>query len=258
MPFGQTFEPHDLIVIGVLVVLEGVLSIDNALVLGLLARRLPKGLQPRALLYGLAGAFVFRIVAIFAAGVLLRWQWPKLLGGIYLLYVAVKHFFTHETPIEKRFADPDETAMARSLPPEDLTTHTRRFWMTVASIELTDLAFAVDSIVAAIGVVSGPAHTEGPPRINPKLWLVVIGGMLGVVLMRFAAVGFVRLLERFPRLETSAYLLVLVIGAKLILDYAVGDRLNFHRASAPAFWIFWVVMVLSFLAGFLPRRRAHP
>ena len=91
--FGQTLDARDLLVIGLLIVLEGVLSIDNALVLGLLARRLPKQLQGKALTYGLVGAFVFRLIAIATASVLLRWRVVKLLGGAYLIYVAVKHFF---------------------------------------------------------------------------------------------------------------------------------------------------------------------
>src|SRR5437762_5390483 len=98
MPFGQTFESHDLIIIAVLVVLEGVLSLDNALVLGLLARRLPKFLRTRALTYGLIGAFVFRVAAIALAGFLLTWEWPKLLGGLYLLWVAGKYFFNSDKP----------------------------------------------------------------------------------------------------------------------------------------------------------------
>ena len=257
--FGQTFELHDLLIIGVLVVLEGVLSIDNALVLGLLARRVPKHLHPRALMYGLIGAFAFRIIAILTAGFLLAWHWPKLLGGIYLIYVAAKHFLGNDQPLEEKVAEIEDESATPEPPtspsyPEKVTTHTRLFWMTVLSIELTDVAFAVDSIVAAIGVVSG-----GPPppgqEINPKLWLVVIGGMLGVILMRFAAVGFIKLLEKFPRLETSAYLLVFVIGAKLVLDYIFHDRLNFHRVTAPAFWIFWLTMVVCFLVGFIPRRQ---
>src|SRR5437763_1945268 len=96
--FGQTFEPHDLFVIGVLVILEGVLSIDNALVLGLLARRLPKFLQGRALTYGLVGAFAFRLLAVAMASWLLHWRFVKLLGGAYLLWVALKHFFFGEKP----------------------------------------------------------------------------------------------------------------------------------------------------------------
>ncbi len=93
--FGQTFEAHDLIIIGILVVLEGVLSIDNALVLGLLARRLPHHLQGRALTYGLVGAFVFRVIAVAMAAWLLHWRFVKLLGGLYLIWVSVKHFVFH-------------------------------------------------------------------------------------------------------------------------------------------------------------------
>src|SRR3954447_14378196 len=101
--FGQTFEFHDLIVIGILVVLEGVLSIDNALVLGLLARRLPKRLQGKALTYGLVGALVFRLIAVFTASWLLHWRFVKLFGGGYLLWVALKHFI-----FDRRQQHPEE------------------------------------------------------------------------------------------------------------------------------------------------------
>src|ERR671914_2178504 len=101
--FGQTFETHDLAIIVLLVVLEGVLSIDNALVLGLLAKRLPKHQQKRALTYGLVGAFVFRFIAIATATFLIKLPIMKLLGGGYLIYVAVKHFFfeAHDPEKEK-------------------------------------------------------------------------------------------------------------------------------------------------------------
>jgi len=86
--FGQTFTPQDLGVIAILIILEGVLSIDNALVLALLAKRLPKSRQAKALTYGLLGAFVFRFIAIGAAAYLLRWRIVKLIGGGYLLWIA--------------------------------------------------------------------------------------------------------------------------------------------------------------------------
>jgi YkoY family integral membrane protein len=254
--FGQTFEFHDLIVIGVLVVLEGVLSIDNALVLGLLARRLPKRLRPRALSYGLIGAFVFRVIAIVTAGFLLQWKLPKLLGGLYLIYVAVKHFISgseehHEPdPDHHHEVDVDHPEHAQ-LEAKAMTTHSRLFWTTVGVIELTDIAFAVDSIVAAVGLVA-PDHPPGQ-RFHPKLWLVVAGGMLGVIVMRFAAVLFIKLLEKFPRFETSAYLLVIVIGMKLVLDYFF--QLNFHSPSELPFWIFWILMIACFAMGFVPQRK---
>src|ERR1043165_1366372 len=94
--FNQLFEWHDFVIVGLLVILEGVLSIDNALVLGLLAKRLPKRLQGKGLTYGLIGAFVFRVIAIGLAASLLHWRIVKLAGGLYLVYVSVKHFFFEE------------------------------------------------------------------------------------------------------------------------------------------------------------------
>ena len=93
MFWGQTYSNHDLIVILLLVLLEGLLSIDNALVLGLLAKRVPKHLQGRALTYGLVGAFVFRLLAVATASYLLKWRIVKLIGGGYLIYIAVEHLF---------------------------------------------------------------------------------------------------------------------------------------------------------------------
>jgi YkoY family integral membrane protein len=286
--FSQTFDFHDLIVVGLLVVLEGVLSIDNALVLGLLAKRLPRHQQSRALTYGLVGAFVFRFVAIATAAWLLHWRIVKLLGGAYLIWVAAKHFFfEHKEKVEEKITvAPNGTpTLVRAdtgteLSDEDISLEIEErspvplgyervsplasaalaaFWPTVFVIEMTDIAFAVDSIVAAIGVV-GPPPPQAPR--HPKLWVVIVGGFLGVVLMRFAAVIFIRLLERFPRFETAAYLLVIVIGAKLATDWAANSaahphRVNFHDAHDPAFWIFWIAMVLCFCVGFLPQKQSQ-
>lgn len=308
--FSQTFSGADLAVIGLLIVLEGVLSIDNALVLGLLAKRLPKSQQPKALTYGLVGAFVFRLIAIATATYLLKWWWVKLIGGGYLVYIAVKHLFfepanehdeklaagpeghpvlvdagtglpvssdREEVEIEKRVSlpvpEPAEGSDADTVPGTPTLDYEpaaaagsgmgRKFWSTVFVIEMTDIAFAIDSILAAIALVgSAPAGHHGP---HPKLWVVVTGGMLGVILMRFAAVIFIRLLERFPRFETAAYLLVIVIGGKLLMDWyfnAPPDPrpadwhapLDFHSPSSPAFWAFWLLMAACFCVGFIPKK----
>lgn len=235
--FGQTFDPHDLLIVLFLVVLEGILSIDNALVLGLLAKRLPRSQQRKALTYGLAGAFAFRIVAVASAAYLLHWHIVKLLGGAYLIYISLKHFF---------FDGPHQPASEAS-ESEISPDVNRSFWHTVIVIELTDIAFAVDSIVAAIGVVGPPP--EGATR-HPKLWVVMLGGLLGVLVMRVAAVLFIKLLEHFPRFELSAYLLVIIIGAKLVADWAW--EIDFEHVSSAAFWVFWVAMIGAFCVGFLP------
>jgi predicted tellurium resistance membrane protein TerC len=97
--------------------------------------------------------------------------------------------------------------------------------------------------------------------VHPKLWVIITGGILGVILMRFAAVIFIQLLDRFPRFETAAYLLVAVIGAKLLLDWGFNTHerhvLDFHDFRHPAFWTFWAVMILCFLVGFLPQKGKH-
>jgi len=278
--FGQTFEPHDLVLIALLVLLEGVLSIDNALVLALLAKRLPKPLQARALTYGLVGAFIFRFIAIGGAAYLLRWRIVKLIGGGYLLWVALKHLILErgEKSEDRLEVGPDgqpmlvaaETGAALESEREEQEIDARSairvrrpehpgFWATVAVIEMTDIAFAIDSILAAIAVV-GPAP-DGH-KVHPQLWVVVTGGMLGVVLMRVAASMFIRLLERYPRFEISAYLLVCAIGLKLLADWGFNseehpDQLNFHDPASPAFWIFWLAMAACIAFGFSPQKKGR-
>lgn len=282
--FGdQTFGSHDLVVILLLVLLEGVLSIDNALVLGLLAKRVPKPLQKRALTYGLIGAFVFRILAIATASALLEWRVVKLLGGGYLIYIAVKHLFFEsredasdtvtidaEGEPELRHAetgarlttDQEMIEIKERVPvpiPEQEIRAGKSFWMAVLVIELTDIAFAVDSILAAIALVGGPPPGHPEDATHPKLWVVIAGGLLGVMLMRVAAAMFIRLLDKFPRFEVSAYLLVIVIGLKLLVDWGFNTEdnphaIDFHSYQTPEFWIFWLSMVACFAYGFLPRR----
>jgi YkoY family integral membrane protein len=276
--FGQTFASQDIAIIGLLIVLEGVLSIDNALVLGLLAKRLPKHQQKKALTYGLVGAFVFRLLAIATASYLLRWRIVKLFGGGYLLYVALKHFIferheQHEEHVavgannEPALVDgagrelrgeaaEEEIRIRGSLP----VRKTAGFWSTVFVIEMTDIAFAVDSILAAIALVgSAPVGHVGP---HPKLWVVFLGGFLGLILMRFAAVLFIKLLERFPRFESAAYLLVCLIGLKLLVDWIANTpehphRVDFHSPASPAFWVFWLLMAACFAVGFMkPKKTA--
>ncbi|MCA9010963.1 MAG: hypothetical protein KDB01_14525, partial [Planctomycetaceae bacterium] len=286
MFWSQTFNNRDLLVILLLVLLEGLLSIDNALVLGLLASRVPKALQGRALTYGLVGAFVFRFVAVATAQYLLEWHVVKLLGGGYLIYIAVKHLFFESQEESSNTittdaagapelrdtvtgaalsADQEMLEIKERVPvpvPEEQLRAGKSFWMTVVVIELTDIAFAVDSILAAIGLVGPPPAGHPQTAFHPKLWVVVTGGLLGIVLMRVAAAMFIRLLEKFPRFELSAYLLIIVIGLKLLADWGFNSQahphaVDFHNYAKPEFWIFWLSMVAAFGVGFLPARKSE-
>lgn len=272
--YGQEIAYGDLAIIGLLVLLEGVLSIDNALVLGLLAKRLPPHQRARALSYGLIGAFVFRVIAIATASFLLQWTFVKFLGGFYLVFIAVKHLFfeSHEEEEHKIVMDQEgNPALVDAQTGSDLTSDQQdieirervpvgvsllneesndsntpanttptttptsaaatspikslakmpSFWGTVLVIELTDIAFAVDSILAAMALAGSR---------QSKLWVVIAGGILGVVLMRFAAALFVRLLDRFPRFEVSAYLLVIIIGLKLLADWGFNSDWSYQQS----------------------------
>jgi YkoY family integral membrane protein len=220
------------------------------------------------------GALVFRLVAVGMASYMMQWTVVKLIGGLYLLYVAVKHFLWEskpndddrrvtlgpaghpilaETGAELSPFEADEITAVRA--PAERAAAGQGFWSTVLVIELTDIAFAVDSILAAIALVGAPPI--GHVGTHPKLWVVVVGGMIGLVLMRFAAVVFIALLERYPRFETTAYLLVLTIGAKLLSDWGFNSaehphRVDFHDPYNPAFWGFWAVMLASGAYGFVP------
>jgi len=279
----QTFNTHDLVVIALLVLLEGMLSIDNALVLGLLAKRVPKPLQKRALTYGLVGAFVFRILAVATASYLLKWRIVKLFGGGYLVYIAVKHLFfesredreevvtvSAEGEPELRIAETgatltvaqeaEELEQRLPVPVDEEVLSGRSFWWTVLVIELTDIAFAVDSILAAIALVG--SHPGGPSATtpHPKLWVVIAGGVVGLMLMRVAAAMFIRLLEKFPRFEVSAYLLVIVIGLKLLVDWGFNTeanphRIDFHNFRHVEFWVFWLSMAVALCVGFIPPKQ---
>ena len=215
---------HDLFLILFLAFLEGILSIDNAVVLALMARHLPKAQQKRALTYGLVGSVVFRLLALAMATQLMQWRWVKLVGGLYLVYVALSHLIKDEE------AKSGQTAKGHG------------FWRTVLMIEIMDIAFAVDSILAAVA-------------LTPKFWLIFAGGMMGVLMIRFAATGFLKLLARFPNFEKAAYLLVLVIGSKLCVDWLHLPGVEFESPHSPAFWVFWGSMVLSFGFGFLPAKK---
>jgi YkoY family integral membrane protein len=237
--FGQTFAPADLATIALLAVLEILLSIDNALVLSVLARRLEPGVRVKALYYGLLAGIALRLIAIAAAAVLLRFSIIELLGGLYLLWISVRYFLGKP---RQHSAKADQPAPAAP-----------SLWRGIVGIELTDLAFAADSVLAAVALV-GPAPPNTTSLLHPKYWVIATGGILGIITMRLAAVMLSKILERFPRLHRSAYQLVFLIGAKLVVDWAVNDaghphRIDFQNPARIEMWIFWGCALVCLLFG---------
>lgn len=213
---------QDLVVIFLIAILEGFLSVDNALVLALIARNLPKEQQKKALTYGLAGAVVFRFAALWLITVILKFTWLKFVGGGYLIWLGGKHL------LPKKAEDAPKAASAHS------------FWKAVVLIELTDIVFALDSIVAAVA-------------LSNKFWVIFAGGVIGIIMMRVSSTFFITLLRRFPAFETTAYVMVLIVGLKLTLEGFHLPQLDFHSKQSPAFWVFWGALLITIASGFRKR-----
>ena len=176
----QTFAASDLLVVGMLAVLEGLLSADNALVLALQVRHLSPAKQQKALSLGLIMAFVLRAIGILLAAVLIKLWWLCGLGALYLMFLAAKHFWSRHQEDED-----DEKAIAAGK--KNLT-----FGRTVALVGFTDVVFAVDSILVAVALVDTAKHPD-------KLWEVYLGGFLGVIALRPDRGGVFEAPEALPR-----------------------------------------------------------
>lgn len=195
-------------VILMLILIEGILSVDNAAVLATMVMRLPPEKRGKALKYGIIGAYVFRGLCLALAAWLITVWWLEPLGGLYLLWLAWKHFSRHESVEE-------EGAEAVATEGNWLYRHTLgrlgAFWSTVVAVEIMDLAFSIDNVIAAV------AYVKNFPMPS-KLILVCTGVFLGILTMRFAAQGFVKLMHRFHFLETCAFVVIGILGIKLLLS----------------------------------------
>jgi YkoY family integral membrane protein len=190
----------------ILVGLEGLLAADNALVLAIMVKPLPEQQRKKALFYGLVGAFFFRFASLFVISYLVDvWQ-LQAIGALYLLFMAGNHIFRK---LVKGKAGEIEKKEIRK---------TSGFWMTVFKVELADIAFAVDSILAAVALAVVLPDTPLPNiggLDGGKFLVIFTGGIIGLIIMRFAANQFVTLLEKRPGLEIAAFMIVGWVGVKL-------------------------------------------
>ena len=197
-----------IMVVFILILIEGVLSVDNAAVLATMVMGLPAGQRGKALKYGIIGAYAFRGICLVLAAWLIRIWWLEPIGGLYLLYISWKHFSRHES-VEA------EGAEAAATEGNWLYRHTfgrlGPFWATVVAVEVMDLAFSLDNVLAAV------AYVKNFPMPS-QLVLVCVGVFLGILAMRFAAQGFVTLMHRYPFLESCAFVVIAILGVKLLLS----------------------------------------
>lgn len=205
-------------IIGSLIILEGLLSADNALVLAVMVKHLPPKQQKRALFYGILGAYVFRFLAIGLGVFLIKITWIKVAGGLYLLWLVVQYF------IKKNQEE------------KEVENKPMGFWRTVLAVELMDIAFSIDSVIAAFG-------------ISNQIWVLFLGGMLGVLMMRGVAQLFLALIEKVPELETSAFVLIAIIGVKMIVG-----AFGFHIGEVQFFSLLISVFLGTFVVHYFRKK----
>jgi YkoY family integral membrane protein len=221
----------DFLTVGLLVVLEGLLSADNALVVAVMILGLPRPQQKLALRYGLVGAFVFRIIATLLAVYLIRLAWVKLLGGLYLVYLTYQHFFRSGSAEERSKPRPARPWLG--LPP---------LWGTILKVELVNIAFSVDSILVAVAM-------------SNKTWVVMVGGLLGIVAMRVVISQLLVIVRRYPTLVDGAFVIIALVGAKLLIEYA--SAMNWIHYEMPK-WLSLGLIAITFLIAYVQARRKGP
>ncbi|NEQ24168.1 MAG: TerC family protein [Microcoleus sp. SIO2G3] len=214
-PFHAGIEAS--IVLLILVALEAVLSADNAIALAAIAQGLEDSkLQNRALNFGLVAAYILRITLILTATWVVQYWQFELLGAAYLLWLVFQHFSSEEDE-ENQHHGPRFTSL----------------WQAIPLIAVTDLAFSLDSVTTAIA-------------ISDKTWLVITGGTIGVVTLRFMAGLFIRWLKEYAHLEDAGYITVGFVGLRLLVR-AIKPEL------VPPEWLMIAAITLVFIWGFSQR-----
>lgn len=198
----------------VLILLEAVLSADNAIALAAIARSIkePKS-QNQALNIGLVGAYILRIALILAATWVIKYWQFELLGALYLLWLVFNYFFLSD--------DDDE---------EHRSLGFKTVWQVIPTIAITDLAFSLDSVTSAIA-------------ITEDTWLIIAGGTIGIIILRFLAGLFIRWLQEYTYLEDAGFITVGFVGLRLLLKVWLPDYL------IPE-WVTIAVVAVFFTWGF--------
>lgn len=203
----------------ILVGLEAVLSADNAVALAAIAQGIenPKD-QRRALNVGLVLAYLLRITLILTATWVIQFWQFDLLGGAYLIWLTYNYF---------RSSSSEEDGQRYF--------HFVSLWQAVPMIAVTDLAFSLDSVTAAIAIVD-------------NTWLVIAGGTIGVITLRFLAGLFLRWLEIYSHLEDAAFITVGFVGLRLIAKVI-------NPVLIPPEWVTMVVVLCMFIWGFSEKKQ---
>ena len=207
----------------ILIILELLLSADNAIALASLTKSLESNvLRSKALNIGITISLLFRIFLILLSNILLKYIIIRIFAGLYLIYLFISNvFFSSDSDI----VDSEN----------DKTNNNLKFLRIVFLLSLTDFAFSIDSITTAVA-------------ISDQYILIIFGAIIGVLALRFTSGIFLKLLENFLRLETAGYIAIFIVGIKLLLNTLITE------AILPDYY-FYILIFSSFIWGLSKREQ---
>jgi YkoY family integral membrane protein len=153
----------------------------------------------------------------------------KLVGAAYLLYLVYRHFGGREAATERR-------KPRKAQPWMGLTA----FWSTVVKVELTDVVFAIDSILVAVAM-------------SPKMWVILSGGILGILMMRLVIGRLLSLVERYPPLVDGAFVIIAWVGVKLLVEYLHAE--GYVDLEIPKWFSLGLIVLIFSVAFFYARHQ---
>ena len=201
----------------ILISLELLLSADNAVALASLTKSLESSeLRSRALNIGITISLLFRIFLILLSNLLLKFIFIRIFAGLYLIYLFISNVLINPE-------------LLNSESDKFMTQNKFKFLKVVALLSITDFAFSIDSITTAVA-------------ISDQYILIIFGAIIGVLALRFTSGIFLKLLDRFSRLETAGYIAILIVGIKLLLNTLITE-------SVLPDYYFYILILFAFIWG---------
>ena len=202
----------------ILISLELLLSADNAVALASLTKSLESSeLRSRALNIGITISLLFRIFLILLSNLLLKFIFIRIFAGLYLIYLFISNVLINPE-------------LLNSESDKFMTQNKFKFLKVVALLSITDFAFSIDSITTAVA-------------ISDQYILIIFGALIGVLALRFTSGIFLKLLDKFSRLETAGYIAILIVGIKLLLNTLIKESI------LPDYY-FYILILFAFIWGF--------
>ena len=228
-------------VIASLVIIEGLLSVDNVFGIAALAKELPHHQQRKAIRLGMAGAYVFRVLALLVAAWFIANTWVRWLGAGYLVWLMCSHL----TRLDPHEAPGQTKAVAPSL------------LGALLQIGLMDLSLSMDNVIAAVGLAPKDPLTQ-----VPVMWPIYVGVLFAIIALQAIAPHAMRLLQKYPVLEPTAVILIGLVGVILVYEESyhalTGGVLHIPSLAKFAAILTIVALALLYSGSAVARRLCDP